>query len=63
MIDQLEIADLVLINKIDLVTKEQKEAVKAYIRELSPESTLLETNYSKIDLSEVFKKRFNLETA
>ena len=41
MIDQLEIADLVLINKLDLVSEQEKDAVKAYINELSPTSSIL----------------------
>ena len=41
MIDQLEIADLVVINKTDLVSPEQLSAVKTYINELSPNSSIL----------------------
>ena len=36
MVDQLEIADLIVVNKLDLVSEDQKEAVKAYVHELSP---------------------------
>lgn len=63
MLDQLEIADLILINKTDLVTKQQKDAVHGYIKGINPESDILQTTYSNIDLTQIFKKRFNLEKA
>lgn len=63
MLDQLEIADLIVINKTDLVSKKQKGAVHAYIKGINPESDILETTYSKIDLQLIFKKRFDLEKA
>lgn len=36
MLDQLEIADLIVINKTDLVSKKQKGAVNAYIKGINP---------------------------
>jgi G3E family GTPase len=41
MLDQLEIADLVIINKTDLVNKKQKDAVHGYIKGINPESDIL----------------------
>lgn len=43
MIDQLEVADLVLINKIDLVDNKQKEAVIGYVKGISPRSEIIIT--------------------
>jgi len=63
MLDQLEIADLIVINKIDLVDKKQKDAVHGYIKGINPESDILQTTYSNIDLIEIFKKRFDLKKA
>lgn len=43
MIDQLEIADLVLINKTDLVDKKQREAVIGYVQGINPRSEVIIT--------------------
>lgn len=50
MIDQLEVANLVLINKSDLVTKKQKDDVIGFISGLSPQSEIHVTAHSKIDM-------------
>ena len=54
---------MVLINKIDLVDNAQKEAVIGYVKGISPQSEIILTEKSKVDLSILFKKRFNLEEA
>lgn len=61
MLDQLEIADLMIINKIDLVSKKQRDNVFGYIQGINPNSQIILSQYSQIDLNEVFKKRFDLQ--
>lgn len=38
MLDQLEVADLVLVNKTDLVNAEQRNAVIGYAQGINPQS-------------------------
>lgn len=64
MIDQLEICDIIVLNKIDLVTKKQLRVVKANLKALSPEAEVIPTNFSMVDLKNVLSvQRFNLEKA
>jgi G3E family GTPase len=64
MIDQLEICDIIVLNKIDLVTKKQLKVVKANLKALNPEAEVIPTNFSIVDLKNVLSvKRFNLEKA
>ena len=41
--DQLEFADLLLVNKIDLVTAEQRELVEAFLRKANPTAEIVRT--------------------
>jgi len=49
MIDQIEFADVILLNKIDLVTKDELEKIRALVHKLNPVAKILETTYSKVD--------------
>lgn len=64
MINQLEIANMIIVNKTDLVTKEQLEKVTIYLKSINPNTEIVPTVYSKVDLKDLIKvKRFDLETA
>lgn len=60
MLDQLEIADLVVINKTDLVEDKQLKTVAGFVQGINPNSEILFSRYSQINLDEIFKKRFDL---
>ncbi len=51
--EQVEFANVIVINKIDLVDKEKLVQIKAIIRSLNAKAKILETKYSKIDLKEI----------
>ncbi len=51
--DQIEFANVILINKIDLVTPTQVEELNAIIQKLNPEAQILTTNNSKVELNDV----------
>ncbi|WP_417887068.1 GTP-binding protein [Zunongwangia sp.] len=51
--DQLEFANVILINKTDLVNKEELQQVKAIIRGLNAEAKLIETANSQVDPKEI----------
>lgn len=47
---QIEVADVVVVNKIDLISDSQKEKIKKVIRKQNPVSPLFFTTYSEIDV-------------
>ncbi len=49
-LDQVGIADIVLLNKVDLVSPERLNEVKAWIRKVSPRARILETTYGQAPL-------------
>ncbi|PKV51371.1 G3E family GTPase [Aquimarina sp. MAR_2010_214] len=51
--DQIEFANVIIINKIDLVTEEQVEELRAIIHSLNPEALIINTNESKVELENV----------
>ena len=51
---QIEVADFLVLNKVDLVTNENLTAVKEVVRKIAPKSRILETTYGKIPLELVF---------
>ena len=62
--DQIEFANLILLNKTDLVTNEHLGILKAAIKKLNPSAKIIETNYSKIDPKEILNTGlFNFEEA
>ena len=57
MIDQLEVANIIVLNKIDLVTKKNLNIVIANLKAINPDSEIIPTNFSKVDLKSVFSVR------
>ena len=52
--EQIAFADIILLNKMDLVSKEQAEDVERRIRTLNPFAKIHRTEHSTIDLDKVF---------
>jgi G3E family GTPase len=64
LVDQVEFADVILLNKSDLVTPEHLAKVEATIKALNRNAKLIRTSQSKVDLKEVLNtQRFDLEKA
>ncbi len=62
LIQQIEFCNLIILNKIDEVTKEQLEEVKQVIKNLQPKAKIIETNYAKVDVGAVIDtNNFNFE--
>lgn len=57
LIQQIEYCTTVILNKVDLVTPEEKKAVLEVIKALQPEAKIIETNYGKIDVEDVLGTR------
>lgn len=51
--DQIEFANVILINKADLVSKPEVEELKSIIHKLNPSAKILITDHSKIDPKEI----------
>ena len=50
LIQQLEFCNTVLLNKVDLVTDQEKQQVLTVIRALQPKAKILETRYGAVDI-------------
>ncbi|GAA5912529.1 uncharacterized protein JCM6883_005934 [Sporobolomyces salmoneus] len=62
MVDQLEFADAIIINKCDLVSKQDLQKIKALVKTLNPECTVLTSVRSKIDLRKILNTgKFSFE--
>ncbi len=62
--DQIEFANVILLNKADLVTKESLAELNAIIKKLNPEAKIITTSHSKISLNEVINTNlFDYEKA
>ena len=64
MVEQVEFANVILLNKVDLVSKEKLEVSKRLIKSLNPKARVIYGSYGKIDLKRILNTRlFNLEDA
>lgn len=54
LVDQVEFANVVILNKTDLVTPEQAKTVEGIVKKLNPEATLLTSVHSKVPLTLIF---------
>ncbi len=62
--DQIEFANVILLNKVDLVDKNTVGVLKASIKKLNPGAKIIETTNSKIDANEILNtKLFDFEEA
>lgn len=62
--DQIEFANVIILNKTDLVSADQLGILKAMIQKLNPSSRILETSYSKVEPKEILHTGlFNFEEA
>lgn len=51
--DQIEFANVIILNKTDLVSKEQVGMLKSMIRKLNSEATILESSFGKVPLHNI----------
>lgn len=64
IIQQIEFCNTIILNKVDTVTEEQLNKVKAIINVLQPEAKVIETNFGQVDVDEVLNtNRFDFEKA
>ena len=64
LVEQIEFANVIILNKIDLISKEQLKTVKAIIHGLNAKAKVIESSHSKVDMKEVMDTGlYNLEDA
>ena len=64
LIQQIEFCNKIVLNKVDGLSTDELNKVRAIIRELQPKAEIIETNYSKVDVSKILDTNsFNFEEA
>lgn len=64
LIDQIEFADVILLNKIDAASPAELDAARKIIKALNPVADLIETRFSRVTLDQVLDtRRFNFAKA
>ncbi|PWY74993.1 CobW domain protein [Aspergillus heteromorphus CBS 117.55] len=53
MVDQIEFADVIVINKLDMVDEAAKQRIRSLLHLLNPAARVLEAIYSRIDVREI----------
>ena len=62
--DQIEFANVIIVNKIDAVDKRTLGRVKAYVKTLNPTAKIVESKFSKVDVREMLNTgKFNFAEA
>jgi G3E family GTPase len=62
--DQIEFADVVILNKVSIAGPERVEAARKIIRSLNADARILETDFSDVDIADVLETGlFDLERA
>lgn len=62
IIQQLEFCNVIILNKVDEVTEDELDEVKAVVKKLQPKAKIIETNYAEVDLDEILDvKLFDFE--
>jgi G3E family GTPase len=64
LVEQIEFADVVILNKIDAASPEQCDAARKIIRTLNPSADIIESSFSRVPLDRVLDTgRFDFEKA
>ncbi len=64
LVDQVEFADVIVVNKVDLVTEEERGELMAMLRWLNPRAQVVEAERGKVPLERVLDTGlFNMEEA
>lgn len=62
LMDQLEFANIIVVNKMDLVTEEYKEEFVAFLRKVNPDAEIILTEFGRVEPSKLLNRQlFNFE--
>ena len=63
-IDQVEFADVILVNKTDLIDEEHLQELRAILHHLNPGAEIIESQRGRVDLASILDtRRFDMEKA
>ena len=64
LVEQIEFADVVILNKTGTATPEQRDAARIIITGLNPDAKLIETDFGRVELADVLGTgRFDIDKA
>lgn len=64
LIQQIEFCNKIILNKVDELSEDELNKVKAIIRSLQPKAEIIETNFGKVDVNKILDTNsFNFEEA
>ena len=64
LVEQIEFADVIVLNKIDAASPGQRESARMIVRSLNPEADIIETSFSNAPLERILNTgRFDFERA
>jgi len=64
MMDQVEFADTLILNKTDLVAKDELDTIRSLLKKLNPTAELILSTFSKVPLDQILNTgRFSMEHA
>lgn len=62
--DQIEFADVLVLNKVDLISDEQADALERLLRLINPAAKIIHAQFGRVPLDEIINTgRFNIERA
>jgi G3E family GTPase len=53
LVDQIEFADVVILNKVDIAARQEIEAARAIIRSLNADARIIETSHSRVETRDI----------
>ena len=64
LMDQIEFANVIVLNKVDLVSQAAVQELKAVLQKFNPEARIIESEYSRVPLDQVLNTgMFDFETS
>ncbi|WP_078553065.1 GTP-binding protein [Alkalihalobacterium alkalicellulosilyticum] len=64
LIDQMEFADVLLLNKTELLSEEDTKELLSFLRKMNADADIIPTSYSRVELNRILNtRRFNFEKA
>ncbi|MGC4023959.1 MAG: zinc metallochaperone GTPase ZigA [Mesorhizobium sp.] len=64
LVEQIEFADVIVLNKVSLASNEERDTARKIIRSLNPDAEIIETDFGKVPLDNILNTgRFDFEKA
>jgi G3E family GTPase len=64
LIDQIEFANVILLNKVDLISPEDAKELESVLKKLNPEAKIIQTTFGQVPLDEILNTHlFDFEKA